>query len=376
MNLFAVRNVLGVCTLAFLLAGCAGAWNDAANGTQPLSASGVASAAPSAENGFANLYTFDVPTDGAQPAGPLVVIGDKLYGTTLAGGATSRGTVFEITTSGVERVVYSFGTSGISYKDGDNPHYLIAQGNVLYGSTLYGGSGGDGTVFEVSLSGKERILNNFKANINGANPGPLVGMNGVIYGVAQDGRFGNGLIFEITPAGEEHAVYLFKGGTDGSMPVSLVAVHNELYGTTHAGGSSDRGTVFSLDPSGKEHVIYNFGLDSGSAVGRLIYADGKLYGATAQGGIFALSTSGEERLVCGTVTGTITYLNGALYVADDAGDGSIYKVSSGQATKLHTFYRTDGGRYPSSPLLPLDDVLYGTTSESVHGSGTFYRIAP
>ena len=59
--------------------------------------------------------------------------GAALYGTTLGGGANDKGTVFEVTTSGQERVLYAFkgGTA-----DGDNPRGgLVAFNGALYGAT-------------------------------------------------------------------------------------------------------------------------------------------------------------------------------------------------------------------------------------------------
>lgn len=48
------------------------------------------------------------PNDGQYPRARLVVVSGKLYGTTAGGGAYGAGTVYAITTSGDERVVYSF----------------------------------------------------------------------------------------------------------------------------------------------------------------------------------------------------------------------------------------------------------------------------
>lgn len=78
-----------------------------------------------------------------------------------------------------------------------------------------------------------------------------------------------------------------------------------LYGTTSAGGGAGCyygigcGSVFSLTTSGKESLLHRFagGSDGGSPSGRLLYANGMLYGTTNQfpgssgsdGTIFALT---------------------------------------------------------------------------------------
>ncbi len=69
----------------------------------------------------------------------------NFYGTTYGGGPSNAGTVFKITPSGVESVLYSF-TGG---NDGGSPLAGLIQaadGN-FYGTTQYGGPSNAGTVF-------------------------------------------------------------------------------------------------------------------------------------------------------------------------------------------------------------------------------------
>jgi uncharacterized repeat protein (TIGR03803 family) len=55
------------------------------------------------------IYSFKGgSTDGAAPSAPLLEVGGTLYGTTASRGESGNGTVFSITTSGVETVLYSF----------------------------------------------------------------------------------------------------------------------------------------------------------------------------------------------------------------------------------------------------------------------------
>jgi len=72
----------------------------------------------------------------------------NLYGVTYRGGAKDSGTVFEISSKGVETVLHAFGSGS----DGQNPQgslLLDSEGN-LYGTAYYGGSTGNGAVFEVT----------------------------------------------------------------------------------------------------------------------------------------------------------------------------------------------------------------------------------
>ena len=63
---------------------------------------------------YKTLCSFRGGTDGNEPTGSLLHVGGKLYGTTVYGGsacaATPRhcGTVFSITPSGNEQVIYRF----------------------------------------------------------------------------------------------------------------------------------------------------------------------------------------------------------------------------------------------------------------------------
>ena len=82
------------------------------------------------------LHEFTGGTDGASPEGLLVM--DKagnLYGTTTLGGASDAGTVFKVTLQGKETVLYSF--KGQSQETGANPvaGLAIDKAGNLYGTT-------------------------------------------------------------------------------------------------------------------------------------------------------------------------------------------------------------------------------------------------
>lgn len=99
--------------------------------------------------GFTNLHSFSGATDGAGPLGGLLLVGNALYGTTQAGGASGYGTVFEINTNGLGfTTLHAFNQS-----DGATPYAgLIYSGGVLYGTTYEGGSNSAGTVFALALA--------------------------------------------------------------------------------------------------------------------------------------------------------------------------------------------------------------------------------
>lgn len=93
--------------------------------------------------------------DGDFPEATLLNLDGTLYGTTLRGGAHCEessehgcGTIFSITTSGVETVLHSFGRGS---EDGALPRAgLVSVKRILYGTTEAGGSSGNGTAFSLS----------------------------------------------------------------------------------------------------------------------------------------------------------------------------------------------------------------------------------
>jgi uncharacterized repeat protein (TIGR03803 family) len=97
------------------------------------------------------LYEFRGGADGQTPVGPLLLVDGKLYGATLGGGdPQTSGTIFEVTTSGVERALYRFkGGSDASCAYGG----LISMNGALYGTSFLGGDRNCGTVFEVKMGG-------------------------------------------------------------------------------------------------------------------------------------------------------------------------------------------------------------------------------
>jgi len=198
------------------------------------------------------LYQFDF-THGAQPfAAPVLGIDGDFYGTTYAGGAHGQGTVYKITPGGDLTVLHNFPESG---SDGFSPASLVQgrDGN-FYGTTSYGGTNGDGTVFKITPTGALTILHSFDET-DGRSPADLVqATDGNFYGATGYGGTddGAGTIFKMTPTGEVTTLHNFDG-SDGSNPFTLFqGTNGNIYGTTNGGGdlncdpSYGCGTVYSL----------------------------------------------------------------------------------------------------------------------------------
>lgn len=245
------------------------------------------------------LHNFSGAPDGAEPDADLIDVKSTLYSTTLLGGANDEGAVFAITTSGKERVLHSFGTKG----DGVVPRAGLTNFNgTLYGTTAGGGTGGCGsaggcgTVFAITTSGKETVLYNFSGPPDGAAPADdLIVVNGTLYGTTAGGGTSKaGTVFSIKPSGKEAVLYSFKGGkTDGAHPwAGVTNVNGTLYGATVNGGTVGDGTLFSVTLSGKETLLHSF---ERYQDGQYPYADllddnGTLYGTTPYGGSYGYGT--------------------------------------------------------------------------------------
>ena len=103
------------------------------------------------DQSFNLLHRFgETHHDGKNPYGSLLLVGDKLYGTTANGGDNDLGTVFVINTSGNNyQRLYSFGGK-TNNDDGAKPidNVILVNGS-LYGMTTEGGAHNQGTVFKV-----------------------------------------------------------------------------------------------------------------------------------------------------------------------------------------------------------------------------------
>jgi uncharacterized repeat protein (TIGR03803 family) len=161
------------------------------------------------------LFTFAAARGAAgyRPNARLVLRGGNLYGTTESGGVNgNNGTVFEIkhlkTGLWQEQVLYSF-CAQFQCADGSSPIAELTfdkYGN-LYGTTFSGGtSTWPGVVFELTKPTRghriETVVYNFTATSDGFNPhaGLVFDSIGNLYGAAfQGGTGGFGTVFEITP---------------------------------------------------------------------------------------------------------------------------------------------------------------------------------
>jgi uncharacterized repeat protein (TIGR03803 family) len=321
----------------------------------------AATVAPAVAGGFKLLYSFQGGSnDGANPQGALTADGRMLFGTTISGGSADAGTIFSWDPkTGVEKVLHAFGSSG----DGMSPAAaMLKVGDMLYGTTTGGGSAGQGTVFSFDpKTGVEKIIYAFQGGSDdGAYPqARMIDVDGTLYGTTMQGGsancylFGCGTVFSIDLAsGAEKSIYFFQEGNDGANPGgSLLRLGHKLYGTTVSGGAGDCGTVFVLDPAtGAETVLHNFNHQG----------DGNNPG------------SGLVN-VGGMLYGT-TIAGGA----GDPGVGVVFAFSPKTGAEQVVYAFEDArGAIPEDSLIQVGSALYATTSlGGASNNGSVFSLDP
>ncbi len=270
------------------------------------------------------LYSFQPGTDDGENPGSGVVLGPdgNLYGPAQAG-KFGQGVIFKVNpASGEESIFYQFGTiSG----DGINPFGALtfdSKGN-MYGVAQYGGScsSSGGTLFKITSGGVESTLHSFcVGDTNGATPNGPVALDAVgnIYGVTQQGGdltcsdsfapgIGCGTVFKETPAGQFSVVHAFAGApSDGAGDPGVAAggglgvisdAAGNIYGITQFGGAGTglgNGIIFAVAKGTTYKVLHIFegGPNDGSQPqAPLVFLSGNLYGTTIQGGASNFGTA-------------------------------------------------------------------------------------
>ncbi len=350
------------------------------------------------------LYSFchqiNCP-DGMTPYAPVVQATDgNFYGTASVGGDHQIGTAFKITPAGVLTVLHSFGSGG----DGSIPYGGVIQasdGN-FYGTTQAQGTGGRGTVFQMTPAGELTTLHNFTGADGSKAYGQLVqGSDGNFYGTTSAGGSTNGgTVFQMTPSGTVTTLYAFcqqVACADGLSPYAglVQGTDGNFYGTTLGGGThGSNGTVFQITASGVLTTLYSFdNTDGANPYAPLVQgSDGNFYGTVSKGGpqnygaIFKITSAGDLTVLHMFTGGTQGYgPTGGLLQASDGNfygttyldGGTIFRMTpDGTYTALHRFSFTDGGFPYSGVIQGTDGSLYSTTTAGgAYSEGTVFSLS-
>jgi uncharacterized repeat protein (TIGR03803 family) len=321
-------------------------------------------AGQAAAQSLRTLHSFTGGSDGGSPRASLILSGNTLYGTASSGGLSGDGTVFSVNTDGTSfTILHDFtaesdNESNNTNSDGASPWGgLVLSGNTLYGTAVYGGSSGYGTVFAVNTDSTGfTTLYNFTDDNDGAYPyAGLILSGDTLYGttvqsIAVSGGYGT--VFAVNTDGTGFTcLYNFTGGSDGSAPFNGVNLSgNTLFGIAADGGNAGDGTVFSLGTDGTNFTtLYTFTNGSDGAGPRGFLLSGNtVYGMAANGG--------------------------------NAGHGTVWAVNTDGTgfTTLHAFDGTNGdGGHPLDGVILSGSTLYGTAGDTVFAvntNGTGYTI--
>jgi uncharacterized repeat protein (TIGR03803 family) len=400
-------TLFGACLSAALLTACSGS-----KSLPPGPLSGLTSGTEHVrQNGAPEMVVHSFAggsSDGSTPISGLLKVGNLLYGTTPSGGKSDKGTIFSISPNGDGFILlYTFQGK----KDGAAPYAsLTALNGTLYGTTSAGGAHGKGTVFSITPSGAFSTLYSFEGgNSDGARPlGALTNIGGVLYGTTADGgstgSYSNcGTVFSISTAGQYKVRYFFtEVKDDGCKPEGhLVNIAGKLYGTTTSGGVGGvfgNGTVFSVSTGGNETVLHRFrGADGTCGFGcYLTNLDGTLYGTASSGGkagigsVFSIKPGGTFKTLYsasgkgdtgGYPRASLTKVGGTLYGTMSEGPtekrGTVFSVTTRGSVK--TIFQFGGGiegANPRSNLTLVGGKLYGTTAKGgSNDQGTIYSIS-
>ncbi len=232
---------------------------------------------------FTSVFSFNDST-GTYPYGDLLLANDgNFYGLTSAGGRYGYGTLFRYTPAGAFTKLVDFnGTNGAK------PYGSLIQASdgKLYGMTSAGGDS-VGTLFVCTLSGNLTTLVNFNDS-NGATPmGTLIqASDGNLYGMTEaGGPYISGVIFQYSLAGNFKKIDNF--GVMGANPMygKLIEV-DHLQGIKEVKTNSEEVSVYPNPNNGifqlgfRQQLSANSYIEVYNMLGEKVYSQYQLINAS------------------------------------------------------------------------------------------------
>jgi uncharacterized repeat protein (TIGR03803 family) len=370
------------------------------------------------------LYSFTARRgDGAVPlAGVVFDSAGNLYGTTTGGGSDGDGIAFELSPmpdgEWAKTVLYNF-----NWTDGAHPeaNLIFDSSGNLYGTTVYGGANGQGTVFELSPAEgggwTEQVLHSFGEAFDGVQPhAPLIfDSSGNLYGTTAGHRGDYGSAFELSPAIDGS----WTETTLCDFPVTLGGKENgwhpygglvfdaagNLYGTTAGGGGHGDGSVFELTPSPDGtwtetllvHASFIHG--GGPYDGLILDAAGNLYGTNSYGGahnagtvfrlspvegggwtpetLFDFSGANGQDPHASLIIGPGGHFYGTTEEGGANDTGTVFELTQNPKGEWVEGYFSLSGDPAGSLIFDAEGNAYGTTIfGGTYGAGSVFEIIP
>ena len=235
-----------------------------------------------------NTYTKKIDLDsikGGKPLSQLMLASDGyFYGTTSTLGSNSSGTLFRYDyVQNIYTKLYDFSTA-----NGSNPNgrLLETSNGILMGMTKTGGNNNRGVVFEYNIQQGIYIKKQDLDTIGATPMGSLSSLNGKLYGLTSKGGVNNdGTLFEITLSNNiiSKKVDFSTTAYFGDRPQHGLtqAPNGKLYGNTYAGGIVDKGIIYEYNyPTNTFNKLIDFtGLNGCYPINAMTLAsNGKMYG--------------------------------------------------------------------------------------------------
>jgi hypothetical protein len=265
------------------------------------------------------IYTFspdDSALEGNGPSGGGLVLDSagNIYGTTMQGGTYGQGTVFELVApvgmgSYEEKVLWSFdGTDGSKPNGG----LILDSAGNLYGTTPTGGSSGAGIAFEISGILFDATATTLTLSLGQSSYGEAVTLNAVVSSNAGPPPDGETVTFM---QGKTILATGVLSGGSASFTTSALSMGSKSITAVYGGDSK----FFSSTSSAKYQDVYRAATTTTltSSLSSSIFGQSVTFTATV-----APEFSGIP-------TGTVTFQNGAVTLGTVTLSGGVanYSVS-------------------------------------------------
>ena len=210
---------------------------------------------PAGTRSLTTLVSFNSTTGTYFPNGGVTVDGaGDIFGTTTSGGAGGVGVIFEIA-AGTHKYsnLASFTGSGNGSQPGRS--LIVDAAGNLFGTSKAGGTYGDGTVFELPAGASTiSTLTTFGPTGGTAPDAALIEDSaGNLFGTTSTGGSGyDGTVFEVAAKTRGLSTLASFGGGNGSTPRGSLYADpaGNLYGLTTTGGTDGDGTIYQITNSG------------------------------------------------------------------------------------------------------------------------------
>ena len=351
---------------------------------------------------ISSVYTFcSLPgcADGEYTTAPVLGSDGNLYGVSSGGSDyTWSGVLYRLTLDGQLTTLYTFCPKANCVQL-EIPNGIIqASDGNFYGTTYEGGANQAGTIFQVSSTGKFKLLHSFCGGCaDGDAPLalPMQGIDGNFYGTAL-GYPDAGVVYELTPSGIYTAIHTFCipcfGGGNPVFSGLVQDSKGNLFGTTiYADSGYNTGSVFEITPTHQYILLHAFRFSGGVAPSRglTLANDGNLYGVGVNddfdsGGSYSIIYEVTPTGKFTTLSTTYNSPNGpilqstdgnfygtTLFVNDGGGYGLVFKLSNGLSPLVETV--PVAGKVGRSVII-LGNGLTGTTSVTFNGVAAEFTV--